>query len=182
MTTQTTRTGRTGPTAPRRRDGRPVPRWARVAAAAVPFTTLPSGLWRLALVLGVPLGVQVDGQDLQVHGGEAVYVVCLSVVIEALALLTLGLVRPWGEYVPRWMPVLGGRRIPPFAAIVPAMAGAVVVQAVWTYAFRDPTLPSFEFAGDGAKALLIACYAPLLLWGPLLAAVTVAYYRRRCRG
>jgi hypothetical protein len=27
--------------------------------------------------------------------------------------------------------------------------------------------------------LVIACYVPLLLWGPLLLAITWAYYRRR---
>ncbi|WP_206077886.1 hypothetical protein [Prauserella endophytica] len=68
------------------------------------------------------------------------------------------------------------------AAIVPAALGAVAVEAIWLFAFRDPTLAGLEFTGDGWKALLLACYLPLLLWGPLLAAVTVAYYRRRCRG
>jgi hypothetical protein len=28
---------------------------------------------------------------------------------------------------------------------------------------------------------MIVSYPPLLLWAPLLGAVTVAYYRRRCR-
>ncbi|MEU6867621.1 hypothetical protein ABZ924_31025 [Streptomyces sp. NPDC046876] len=31
----------------------------------------------------------------------------------------------------------------------------------------------------GSAWLMTACYAPLLAWGPLLAVVTVAYYRRR---
>ncbi|MCF2434810.1 hypothetical protein LV779_08895 [Streptomyces thinghirensis] len=34
---------------------------------------------------------------------------------EALALLTLGLVRPWGEVVPRRVPLLGGRPVPVMA-------------------------------------------------------------------
>jgi len=32
---------------------------------------------------------------------------------------------------------------------------------------------------DGAeRVVMMACYLPLLLWGPLLAAVTVSYHRR----
>jgi hypothetical protein len=38
------------------------------------------------------------------------------------------------------------------------------------------TLP---IAGAGWWALVIACYAPLLLWGPLLLWVTYGYHRRR---
>jgi hypothetical protein len=34
------------------------------------------------------------------------------------------------------------------------------------------------FAHPWQLDLLSACYAPLLAWGPLLAIVTVAYYRR----
>lgn len=51
------------------------------------------------------------------------------------------------------------------------------------FAFRNfPELGGFHFANLGWEVLMIACYTPLLLWAPLLAAVTVAYYRRRCRG
>jgi hypothetical protein len=173
-------------TAPRRtahpRDGRTPPRWAVVAAHLVPLVTLPSGLWRLALVAGLPLGLRANGAEVSVHGWEAVYIVGLSVVSELLALLTLGLVRPWGERAPSWLPVIGGRRVAPYAAIVPATLGAVALAFIWAWAFRDfPEVGLIEFAGTGSHLLLVACYAPLLLWAPLLGAVTYAYYRRRCR-
>ncbi|WP_091105583.1 hypothetical protein [Micromonospora citrea] len=32
---------------------------------------------------------------------------------------------------------------------------------------------------DTSYWVMTLCYAPLLLWGPLLAVVTFAYYRRR---
>ncbi|GAA0458977.1 hypothetical protein ACFQ2B_22280 [Streptomyces stramineus] len=153
-----------------------VPRWAALAAHAVPLATLPSGLWRIALVLDLPVAAE------PVRGGwEVLYVVMLSVVSEALALLTLGLVRPWGEVVPRWIPLLGGRPVRPMAAVVPALLGAAAVSALCAWAFYA------QFAGlgdgfDGSRAqdlLLFACYLPLLAWAPLLAAVTVAYHRRR---
>lgn len=164
-------------------DGRPPQRWAVLAAHLVPLTTLPSGLWRVGLALGFPMGLTVDGAPVRTDGGDAVYFVFLSVLCEGLALLTLGLVQPWGERVPRWIPLLGGRRVRPAAALVPAAAGAVALQAIWAYAFRDfPTLAGFGFSDGLWQAVLIVCYLPLLAWAPLLAAVTRAYYRRRCRG
>jgi len=55
----------------------------------------------------------------------------------------------------------------PFRAIIPT---------------RAPKKSTGDRAVDaiGCEAML-ACYAPLLLWGPLLGALTIAYYRRRCR-
>ncbi|MEV6785257.1 hypothetical protein AB0M96_22935, partial [Streptomyces sp. NPDC051098] len=73
-----------------------VPYRVAVAAHAVPLITLPSGLWRLALAAGLPVA-----EDSVPDWGQGVYVVMLSVVSEALALLTLGLVRSWGEVVPK---------------------------------------------------------------------------------
>lgn len=36
-----------------------------------------------------------------------------------------------------------------------------------------------QYGLDGAERIVVlACYAPLLLWGPLLGAVTVSYARR----
>ncbi|WP_327412123.1 hypothetical protein [Streptomyces sp. NBC_01233] len=161
-----------------------VPRWARISAHAVPLVVLPSGLWRVALVLGL-----VDRNSGH-HwlSWERPYVLSLTVFSECLALLTLGLVRPWGEVVPRWVPVLGGRRIPTAAAVIPAMAGATVVTGLCAYAglnyvfhFVQPlndTGETFPTSGPEMWALMI-CYVPLVAWGPLLAAVTIAYHRRR---
>ncbi|WP_141746805.1 hypothetical protein [Streptomyces agglomeratus] len=77
-----------------------VPRWAVLAAYAVPLVTLPSGLWRIALVAGLPVA-----SDPVRTGWGVLYVLTLTAVSEALALLTLGLVQPWGEVVPRWIPL-----------------------------------------------------------------------------
>ncbi|WP_225804076.1 hypothetical protein [Streptomyces sp. NK15101] len=156
-----------------------VPRWAAVAAHAVPLLVLPSGLWRLALVSGLP--VTLDAADGTMGLGEGVYVVSLSVVSELLAFLTLGLVRPWGEVFPRWTPFLGGRRVNPAAAAGTALAGAAGLCAIaaWgvyaAYAGLGPGIP----VSPAQDAVLVACYAPLAAWPPLLAAVAVAYYRRR---
>jgi hypothetical protein len=41
---------------------RPVPRWAYRLAHAIPFLTLPSGLWRLGLVFGSSMGMLDNGR------------------------------------------------------------------------------------------------------------------------
>jgi len=164
------------------RDGRPVPRWASRAAHLVALTTLPSALWRLPIAFGFSLGTLESGEPVHVTGWESVYVVALSLVTEAAALLTLGLVKPWGERAPQWFPVIRGRRLRPMAVVVPAAIGALLLAFIWGFAFRDfPDMDQLEFSHSGWKVLLIAAYAPLLAWAPLLAAVTYAYWRRRCR-
>lgn len=105
----------------------------------------------------------------------------LSLFAEGLGLLSLGLVQRWGEVVPRWIPWLGGRRIPTLAAVVPAALGAVAVTLVTVLAaFHWNTSMAAPGAPTGAGWwLMTVCYAPLVLWGPLLALVTAAYWRRR---
>lgn len=164
-----------------------VPRWVSLAAHAVPLCLLPSGLWRIALV--------VEWTDWYgTHEWlpwERPYVLSLTVISECLALLTLGLVHPWGEVVPRWVPFLGGRNIPIRAAVIPASAGAVIITAFCTYATLNYFIHFVEPLNDTGEALptsgpgmwaLVICYVPMVAWGPLLGVVTVAYYRRRTRG
>lgn len=142
----------------------------------MPLVTLPSGLWRIALAVGLPVSEITLRSDWQV-----LYVVSLAVVSEALALLTLGLVRPWGEVVPRWIPLLGGRRVPPLAATVPALLGGVALSGLLSWAFYSHyTGAGQDMIGAPAQqALLLFCYVPLLAWPPLLVAVAIAYHRRR---
>jgi hypothetical protein len=148
----------------------------------IPLLTLPSGLWRLGLVAGSSMGMLDDtGRPARLVGlGQSVYVVCLTLFAEAVALTAFGLVKSWGEVVPRWIPFIGGRRVAPYAAIIPATLGALSLIAIWTFGFRDVFTDHFiPFSNTAWKALMIACYAPLQLWGPALLALTWAYYRRR---
>ncbi|MEV7599071.1 hypothetical protein AB0O91_16975 [Kitasatospora sp. NPDC089797] len=170
-----------------------VPRWARIAAHAVPFTALPAGAWRIAVVVcHVPLdgGAVRDSGSLPSWLPIEAYVLVLSLVSELLAFTAVGLVAGWGEVFPRWLPLLRGRRVPVPVAVVPAALGATVLTLLWTAVLvvfttrrtlqGRPLSPDNPLAAhDWHAAVLAACYGPLLLWGPLLAAVTVAYWRRR---
>lgn len=161
---------------------RPVPRWAYRLAHAIPFLALPSGLWRLGLVFGSSMGLlDTNGQAAALGGaGGKVYVIFLTIFSELVALTALGLVSRWGEVAPRWIPFIGGRRVHPYAAIVPAVLGSLALIAIWTFAFRDVFTDHFiQFSSPAWKALMLACYLPLNLWGPALLVVTWAYYRRR---
>lgn len=157
----------------------PPPRWARVAAHAAALTPLPSGLWRIALVFGFPAGYTAQGyEDLDATGWGAPYLIVLSLLTEAAALLALGLVQRWGEVVPRWVPFLGGRAVPAAAAVVPAAAGAAILTVLWTQLLLWWQVPHDDLTATGATVIGIL-YLPLVAWGPLLAAVTVSYWRRR---
>jgi hypothetical protein len=157
------------------------------AAYAIPICALPSGLWRIALVSGWP--DWYAGHEWL--PGERPYVVSLSLIAECLALLTLGLVRPWGERLPDWVPFVGGCALSVRAVVVPASMGAFLATVLSAHAMLNhffhfvPPLndngEALPTSGPGAWALW-ACYIPILAWGPLLAVVTRAYYLRRTRG
>jgi hypothetical protein len=164
-----------------------VPRWARVVAYAVPFTVLPSSVWRIAAcTFHAPIVRGDVVSDVTSSGVPGVplwlYVILLSIASELLAFTAVGLVSTWGEVFPRWIPGLRGRRVPALAGVVPAALGA----AVLTLGLRIDGQPQAAAApvsfGDWKGLVAVAAYAPLLLWGPLLGAVTISYWRRRRRG
>lgn len=169
-----------------------VPRWARLAAYAIPFTVLPSSLWRIAAcTFHAPMA---DGPTHSPSGipglSLQVYVVLLSIVSELAAFTAVGLVARWGEVVPGWVPLLGGRSVPVRPAAVAGALGATFLTLLWawtavTFALGQQidlsprsALAPLNFH-DWRGVLAVVAYAPLVLWGPLLASVTVAYYKRR---
>ena len=154
------------------------PRWAVHAAHLVVVTALPSGLWRLALAMGFRAGHTEQGYlDRVGDTTGAIYVVVLSIVAEGFALLTLGLVRPWGEVAPRWIPVIGGRVIPPKAVVIPASIGAAILFFLWTPFLFWWNIPDDTLTTTG-HTVVGFLYLPLVAWAPLLAAITVDFHRR----
>jgi hypothetical protein len=102
-----------------------------------------------------------------------------------LALLTVGLIRPRGEVFPGWLPVLGGRRVAVSVAVGAATAEAVLV-GVWLWSGVVVDLLRGHEAHLSPSRLdprsrweVLRWYAPMLLWPPLLLAVTWHYLQRR---
>ncbi len=162
---------------PTRTSSSPPPRWAVRSARLIPLIVLPTGLWRLAMVCGFPSGYTEAGFVPFETPGAKMWMLALSIVCELLALLSLGLVRPWGETLPGWLPVVGHRRVRPLAAVVPAAVGALALTAIWAampwwWAYPHPDMTP---AGSLVVGVL---YQPLVLWGPLLCAITLSYHRR----
>jgi hypothetical protein len=172
-----------------------VSRWARIGAFAIPFTVLPSSLWRIAVcTFHAPI---VRGDFADTPSGLpgvplGLYVVLLSIASELLAFTAVGLVSRWGEVFPRWLPGLRGRVVPRLVAVIPAALGATVLTLLWTWAAISFSLGRRIDGGpltsdavlsfhDWQGLVAVVAYAPLLLWGPLLGGVTVSYWRRRHR-
>jgi hypothetical protein len=93
------------------------------------------------------------------------------------ALLTVGLVRPWGEVYPRWIPALGGRRVRPRTAIVPATAVALLVTSAGLMYLRWLALGRIELTTDTWGLFVPEFFWPV--WGGALGAATLAYHLRR---
>ncbi|MGP4029832.1 hypothetical protein [Actinomadura sp. 3N407] len=160
-----------------------VPTWAKVAAWSVPLITVPSIVWRFVTVID---NVFVTGDEPCGTGGiwEQIYVLAVLPSVQlGLALLTIGLVRPWGEVFPRWIPALGGRRVPVSLAVSVAVTGALVIAAICLQTVFVPPVPQ-EDLPPGCRLLgwdTLRWYLPMVLWPPLLLAVTWHYrQRRRC--
>ncbi|YCK37378.1 hypothetical protein ACNF49_25990 [Actinomadura sp. ATCC 39365] len=161
---------------------RHVPRWALRAAYALPLLVLPSCLWRLPFVLDFEMG-QIHATDMPALWIRIPYILGLSTLSELAALLSIGLVRRWGEVVPAWVPLLGGRLIPPLAALVPATAGGVILSVlpVQTVLQWMGAVDEIAYENVWWEILAKVCISPLNLWGPTVLALTFAYYLRRCR-
>lgn len=117
------------------------------------------------------------------------YVLGLEAVQVTAGVLCLGLIRPWGERVPHWVPRLGGREIP---RILPLVVGGIGNALLYyinaTLVIRFGTIwlglaegwTPAEGMNHWQVAVLVAAYAPmLLLWAPALTVGLVGYGRRR---
>jgi hypothetical protein len=79
--------------------------------------------------------------------------------------------------------LIGGRQLPARPVVVAASLGAAMLTAIWLFALVSYLEDSnLRFSSTGAELLFFACYTPNLLWGPMLGAVTYAYWRRRRSG
>ena len=161
---------------PRVTNGRSVSVTAQVATWVAVVIPLLYAATRLVWAAGVPFGIAEEilreGQEsgLWVRGSG------LALVAIGGAVLTTGLVCRWGEVLPRWVPVLGGRSVPVMLAVVPGLAASLVVFS------GGLTFVQGVASGDVPMPEHLVTVGPTLLWpiwGVALAVATVAYHRRR---
>jgi hypothetical protein len=92
------------------------------------------------------------------------------------SLLTLGLSARWGETFPRWLPMIGDRRVPPMLAVLPAGVISILAFNAGLAFWRD----SVQRYLRGEPWYPIDVIGQLWpIWGISLALATIAYYGRR---
>jgi hypothetical protein len=98
------------------------------------------------------------------------------------AVLTIGLIRPWGERFPRWLPVVAGRPVPIAAAAVPGgLVAAVVTSAALPMIMLLSVEPTDTGPGgmSGTERLLALLLFPCWIWGPMLGLAVWGYVGHR---
>ncbi|MFG2245155.1 hypothetical protein [Spirillospora sp. NPDC048823] len=142
-------------------------RWGRKLTIAAALMPLPYGLIRLTWLTPWPVAFPEDaGWGVWITG------ILLGFASEGGALMTRGLIRPWGEVWPRWVPALHGRSIPVAVPTFAALTASVMLALLTVFV-------AMETASGDADLLGTVVFVPLGLWGPLLAGAALAYYYRR---
>ncbi|MGW5643228.1 hypothetical protein ACWEV3_21320 [Saccharopolyspora sp. NPDC003752] len=127
----------------------------------------------------VLMALQVPGFDLPMERDAVLAGLGLALAATGGAALTWGLIRPWGERFPRWIPGAAGRPVPVDLAVVPALTVSVLVLA----ASKVILTMLFAETGFGLEHALV--WLPMFLW-PLwsiaLVLAAVNYKIRRSTG
>ncbi|GAB7193558.1 hypothetical protein NUM3379_42680 [Kineococcus sp. NUM-3379] len=161
--------------------GRPGPRWSepgaalrwgRVVTLVAAACPLPYALLRVTWLTPWPLGMPGD-----LDPAGRLFGLALGAAAVGGCVLTVGLLRPWGEVWPGWIPVLRGRPVP---WRLPVVLGGTVAAVLLA------STPAFLGAGvealreDGWVQASFLLFFPTLPWGLALGAAVLAYaYRRR---
>jgi len=144
--------------------------WVTVIAALCP---LPYALLRMTWL--TPWPTIVDAATLDAQPALRIFGLSLGFAAIGGAVLTIGLLMRWGSVYPRWIPVVGGRTVSPtwptVFALVVGSAVTVAGRSMLQMAVVDD-----EMEIGTAETFLVL---PLPVWGPLLIAAAIAYYRRR---
>jgi hypothetical protein len=154
------------------------PRWAWWAAYAAVAGCLIRVLAQLVVGFGSSLR----------QGAGSLLVFEAGFLLAGTA-LPLALVHPWGRVVPRWVPALGGRRVPRWLLLGPAFGIAGGMTAYFSVATVQLAAETLSGTWDrGADSLPLAFFwvavPAYLTWGVGLGAAAIGYYqvtRHRCR-
>lgn len=150
-------------------------RYATAVAVAVPVVY---AVTRFGWLLGVPVGISdqflADIAEITPIGAG------LSTLGLIGAVLTVGLVRPWGEIWPRWVPFLRGRPIPARLPAYSALAVCLPITSAGLMYVRKKL--TGEQVGPVGAANELGAWLPEMLWplwGAALAVAALAYLSRR---
>lgn len=154
------------------------PSWLRLCAYAAFAAVLPSALWRVLMIVGLIPGTgelrRFELADNPTLGYA--YVVALSIVQLATGYLAVGLVRPWGERLRGW-------RVPPAVPLVLGTLGGLAVTWIFPItmvaSIAHGKRPDAGLVSGWPLVVMVWCYLPLLLWGPLVVASSWGYWRCR---
>ena len=152
-------------------------RWGRRATIVAVLCPMPYALLRFTWLLPNPIGFSAE--ELDAEPGMKMFGLGLGAVAFCAGLVTLGLIRPWGEVWPRWVPVLAERPVPVKAAVIPGTTAALMLLVA------SPSIATLSGSGedpDAAQTVLHLLIFPFPLWGAAVGLATAGYYvRRRAR-
>lgn len=152
-------------------------RWGRRATCIAMLAPAYYEITRMAWLLGIPLGITHELFQSLRDSGAVWAGAGLALVSLIGTTLTRGLIAPWGETFPRWIPLWAGKRVPPALAIIPAAFVSVMITVTGIQVVRELTLNSIYPNWGATTPLLI-----WPIWGIALGIATVAYYYRRRNG
>lgn len=174
-----------------------VSRPVQVAALAGTGAFLPYIAMKLIWALGGTFA-GMDGAQMRAvaerNGASGIWLTLESWGLDGTALLAMlgvfllwGLVRPWGQIFPRWLPLLHGQRVPRWLPLSPAVIGAATLAPYGVLglgyctlaAFGVVTMPrgDFENSGDTLQVAWIGMVA-FAGFGVALAIAARSYWRR----
>ena len=158
-------------------------RWVLVCGVGTILVAVPTVIWRALVGFGLTLGTPESWRRAeQIPGIGTNYVLTLSAFQLTAALLTLVLIVPDADRVPRWTSVAAGRRAPLRVVVGTGLLGAVLVAVLcllsvinWVHVdpFRDAITVS------GWSYLCWGCYLVAPAWPVLLTATVVGYWQAR---
>lgn len=157
------------------------PRWVTWVTYAAFLVPLPYSLSRVLWAVGIPAGFTEAGlREIGAPGGGSILLLALAVLSESVALLTHQFLYHQRRTLPRWLPVLAGRQVSPWAVILPATLVTAVLLTAFTVGTFDllyrPEL--FNSATALPRWSVWAHQVLFLVWGLSLGAATLAYYGR----
>ena len=144
--------------------------WVTLLAALCP---LPYASMRMTWL--TPWPVWMDAAQLEADPAMRVFGLSLGFFAIGGSVLTLGLLMRWGSVYPRWIPMVGGRTVSPVWPTV----FAIIVGIAVTVAGRSLTQMMVSGVDVAIAAPEFFLLMPFPVWGPLLIAAAIAYYRRR---